>query len=141
MTMGPRVIARLAVLLAGLALLFVIGHNWPRDQTVHYVLGDASPRVEELRVRYGAAARPSEARDRPQNQEQNEEADWDREARFQWPPGDAPRVVTHAPRLADGDYMVEIEVVANAERNTVKRHVKLESGGSTSIDLAQAVPR
>ena len=53
--------------------------------------------------------------------------------------------MTHEPRLADGDYTVEIEIVAANlahEKNevVVRKHVTL-SGGATSIQLADAVPR
>ena len=63
-----------------------------------------------------------------------------REATFRYAQGQAPRVVTHLPRLPDGDYTVEIDLVSDSERSTVTRRVTL-AGGSTSIDLAGAVPR
>jgi hypothetical protein len=53
--------------------------------------------------------------------------------------------VTHEPRLPDGDYTVEIEIVAANqahEKNevVVRKHVIL-GGGATSIQLADAVPQ
>ena len=66
--------------------------------------------------------------------------DWTREASFRYAPGQAPRIVTHEPRLPDGDYTVEIDIAASNERATLRRRVTL-GGGSTSIDLSQAVPR
>jgi hypothetical protein len=48
--------------------------------------------------------------------------------------------VTHEPRLADGDYVVEIEILkASHAIVKVKRpHVPL-AGGTTSIDVSEAV--
>ncbi len=71
----------------------------PRSQTVHYVLGDGAPHVVELDARWARGDAPM------------------REASFRYAPGEAPRVVTHEPRLADGDYTVEIEVVAQNDAN------------------------
>jgi hypothetical protein len=122
--MERKRIAQIVILVSGLALFLLLGRELPKDQTVHYVLGDGSARVQEMRVRYA-----------------HRDEDWEREADFEWKPGAAPRIVTHEPRLADGDYTIEIDLVANAERNTVKRHVTLQGGGVTSIELAQAVPR
>jgi hypothetical protein len=48
--------------------------------------------------------------------------------------------VTHVPRLADGDYLVDIDLASGEARATVSRHVTL-SGGATSIDLSGSVPR
>jgi hypothetical protein len=125
--MDSKRIARLLFLVAALvAVLAGAGLKWPRDQTVHYVLGDAAPRVEEVDARWG------EARMAPE--------DWTREATFRYAPGGAPRVVTHEPRLPDGDYTVQIEILASRERNVVTRHVRL-AGGVTSIELAQSVPQ
>jgi hypothetical protein len=126
-----RMIALSAVLLIGL----YFAREWPKDQTVHYVLGDSAPRVEEVDARWAPGIAAT--------------ADWTREASFRYPPGKAPRVVTHEPRLPDGDYTVEIEIVvasanhdAPAQKNevVVRKHVVL-GGGATSIDLADAVPR
>ncbi|MGD0527982.1 MAG: hypothetical protein ABSE49_22805 [Polyangiaceae bacterium] len=128
-----RMLALSAVLLIGL----YFAREWPKDQTVHYVLGDSAPRVEEVDARWAPGIAAT--------------ADWTREASFRYPPGKAPRVVTHEPRLPDGDYTVEIEIVASAANGTgdtpqqknevvVRKHVVLH-GGATSIELADAVPR
>ena len=69
--------------------------------------------------------------------------DWTREAAFRFPVGSAPRIVTHEPRLADGDYVVEIEIQTAPLRNagaTLRRRITLQ-GGTTSIDLSESVPR
>lgn len=122
-----RMIALSAVLLVGL----YFAREWPKDQTVHYVLGSAAPRVEEVDARWAPGIAAT--------------SDWTREASFRYPPGKAPRVVTHEPRLPDGDYTVEIGIVAANEAHeknevVVRKHVIL-GGGATSIQLADAVPR
>jgi len=118
-----------------LAVVLMVGlyfaRQWPKDQTVHYVLGDAAGRVEEVDARWAPGIAATE--------------DWTREASFRYAPGKAPRIVTHEPRLPDGDYTVEIEIVAANEaheRNevVVRKHVIL-GGGATSIQLADAVPK
>jgi hypothetical protein len=126
--MDRKRIARIVLLVAALAVALLLGQKWPKDQTVHYVLGDAASRVEEIDARWGE----SRARD--------EGGKWFREATFRYAQGAAPRVVTHAPRMPDGDYTVELEIVASNAKNVVTRHVRLE-GGVTTIDLAPSVPR
>jgi hypothetical protein len=125
--MDRKRVARLLFLAVGLMLALYLARSWPRDQTVHYVLGDAAPRVEEVDARWMAGASGSSE-------------DWTRQATFHYAAGKAPRIVTHEPRLPDGDYTVEIDIASASERSTVRRHVTL-SGGATSIELAGAVPR
>jgi hypothetical protein len=127
--MDKKHFARLFVLVAGLgaAVLTGTGARWPSDQSVQYVLGEAAGRVEEVNARWAAG----EAAGAP---------DWTREVTFRYARGEAPPIVAHTPRLPDGDYTVQIEILAANERNTVTRHVRL-SGGLTSIELARAVPR
>jgi hypothetical protein len=125
--MDRKRLLRLLLLGAALVVAMLLARHWPKEQTVHYVLGDGAARVEEVDARW-AAGRSSE--------------DWTREATFRYAPGQAPRIVTHEPRLPDGDYTVEIEIAsASAARNVVRRNVTLSGGGSTSIDLADSVPR
>jgi hypothetical protein len=125
--MDRKRILRLLLLGAGLFIAMLLARHWPKEQTVHYVLGDGASRVEEVEARW-AEGRSSE--------------DWTREATFRYAPGQAPRIVTQEPRLPDGDYTVEIEIAAaDAARNVVRRNVTLTGGGSTSIDLADSVPR
>jgi hypothetical protein len=118
----------LVALAGGLAAALPLTRRWPREQTVHYVLGDAAARVQELDARWGELASGGS------------HDDVDREATFRYAPGQAPRVVTHQPRLADGEYTVEIDLTSGSGRSTVTRRVTL-AGGSTSIDLAGSVPR
>jgi hypothetical protein len=160
--MDAKRLPRLLVLAAALGIALYGARQWaghvPRDQTVHYVLGDGAQRVEEVDARWAAAeTRASRG---------SFDRDWMREASFRYAPGAAPRVVTHEPRMPDGDYDVEIEIVAaHAARNVVaretpdeirgeipddrssvvvRRHVTLNaglSGGVTSIELGDSVPR
>jgi hypothetical protein len=121
-------IGRVLVLVAVVAVYFTLAPRWPKDNVVHVVLGIAAPEVTEMHLRYAAA---------PKNGPMAE--DWTREVTFSFPEGTAPRVVTHEPRLADGDYVVEIEILkASHAIVRVKRRVTLE-GGTTSIDVSEAV--
>jgi hypothetical protein len=123
--MSPRArIARLLVLGAVLVIAVVFAKKWPKDQMVHFMLGDAAPRVEELDARWSPGIASN---------------DWVRESSYRFEAGKAPRVVTNAPRLADGDYTVEIEVKGTGGPTVIRKHVTLE-GGSTTIELAGLVP-
>ena len=125
--MDRKRVLRLLLLAAALAVVMVLGKRWPKEQTVHYILGDAAGRVQEVDARWADGVAVSGD-------------DWTREASFRYAPGQAPRVVTHEPKLPDGDYTVEIDITSASEKNTVRKRVTL-AGGSTSIELAQAVPR
>jgi hypothetical protein len=120
---------RLPLLIAAVVVALTISRHWPVDQELHVVLGDAAPRVLELRVRYASPT--------------GEREDWQREATFFYGPGQAPRVVNHAPKLASGDYDVEIEVGAGTGPSTrssvtVTRHLQLQ-GRPVSVDVSAAV--
>jgi hypothetical protein len=122
--MDRKRLTRLLLLAGGLLLALFLARSWPREQTIHYVLGDAAPRVEEVAARWAA----------------DSTEDWMRQTTFHYAAGKAPRIVTQEPRLPDGDYTVEIEIASASDRSTVRRHVTL-SGGATSIELAGSVPR
>ena len=121
--LAPR--RRYAFLLLALGALafFVLGPKWPQDQSVRIVLGSRAPDVEELRVRY--AERGAE--------------ELVREATFRYPKGGAPRIVSHEPRLPNGDYLVEIDLGFEHGHAETRRMVTL-GGGSTSIDVSQVAP-
>jgi hypothetical protein len=123
-----RRLARFGLPAAALALVVTLAPKWPAPQTVHYVLGSGAARVEEIDARWGTA----DGRGEPE--------DWTHDASFRYAAGRAPRVVTHQPRLPDGDYRVQIEIVSDRDRRVVERRVTL-GGGVTSIDLVTAVPR
>jgi hypothetical protein len=123
---GRRVL-RIPLLVAGLGVALVLSRHWPADQSVHVVLGDGAARTREVRIRY---AELSAGHD-----------DWLREATFHYAPGQAPRIVSHEPRLVSGEYDVEIEVsMADSPEQshtvTATRRVTL-SGGSASIDVSR----
>jgi hypothetical protein len=123
-----RRIARLVVLVAAGAILYTFASRWPHDNVVHVVLGAGAPGVTELDLRYAPAAKNGPMVE-----------DWTREAKFSFPGGSAPRVVTHEPRTADGDYVVEIEILkASHAIVRVQRRVNF-GGGTTSIDVSEAV--
>ena len=116
---GPRRLVPILFLGAGAAVYFSLSPKWPSEQSLHIALGDQAPRVEEVRVRCG------------------EGSDWAREVTFHYAKGHAPRMVSYEPRLANGEYLVEIEVRTDDARvRTEDRRVRLE-GGSTSIDLSR----
>ncbi len=123
-----RLIARIVLVLGLVALYFALRSHWPEDNVVHVVLGAAAPEVEDIQVRYAPASKNGPMVE-----------DWTRETEFRFPGGSAPRVVTHEPRVADGDYVVEIEILkASHAIVRTQRRVTLE-GGTTSIDVSEAV--
>ena len=141
----PKRRATLLVLaVAGAGVYFYLAPSLPKDHTVHFVLGDSAPRVIELDVRYaltpGAAQTDRGGESQPAESTTGTAEDWTREATFRFSEGNAPRIVTHEPRLAEGDYLVEVDVHTPSARASIRRRVPLR-GGSTSIDLAEAVPR
>jgi hypothetical protein len=126
-----RRIAFAIAIVAALAVYSTLTSRWPKDQVLHIVLGDAAPRVEEVRVRYAENAKGS-----GENGRSGE--DWTREASFRYALNSAPRVVTHEPRLPDGDYVLEIDLVSPKGVATVRRKIALQ-GGTTSIDVSGEV--
>jgi hypothetical protein len=119
--MRKRILGLLVVAIAIVAVYTYLGSKMPKDQVVHLVLGSAAPLVTEVVVRY-----------RPER-----ETEWAREVRFEYTKGTAPRIVTHEARLADGDYLVEIDVARGSAHTVVERNVKL--GGTTSIELERVL--
>ena len=101
----------------------------PTDQTIHYVLGNEASRVEELDARWD----DNPSADGPR--------DWVREAKYRYQPGTAPRIITHEPRLRNGDYLVELEVALAGplpSRAVLHKHIHL-TGGVTYIDVGSSV--
>lgn len=121
----------------GLGAVFYLSPGVPRDQTVEIVLGDRAAKVRALELHYASAsAAPTETLD----------GDWTREASFRYGQGvSPPRVVHHELRLPDGDYVVAIDLFVGigdaTEKTTLVRNVRLDAGGSTSIDVAEAIAR
>src|SRR5580698_11577947 len=115
---GER-LAPLVLLGAALLATLTLPRTWPRDQTIHYVLGDRAGHVERVDAHWAAETDPGESL---------------REVSFRYAPGTAPRVVTHEPRLSNGDYTVDVDIVADGRPTRYVRRVML-GGGVTSIDL------
>ena len=93
----------------------------PRDQHLKLVLGASSEQVTGLEIQYVAG-----------------DGDVARAARMAFEPGGAPRVVSHEPQLADGDYRLQIDVDTREGRRSTERRVTL-GGGTTQVDLAGVI--
>jgi hypothetical protein len=124
MLTGSRAATSVILLVAAVVVFALLGPKWPKDQSLRFVLGDAAARVEEISVRYAPL---------------NDAEDWTREASFRYAAGQAPRIVSHDVRLADGDYVVEIELATKKSRVLLTRRVTLVSG-TTKLDLTEGVP-
>ena len=104
-----------------LGLYFLFAPRLPKDQTVEIVLGDAAPKVTEVRLSY----------DDPSH-------DWASEIDLSFEGKAAPRVVHHEPHMPDGDYKLSIDVSGHDHVAHVERNVSLH-GGTTSVDVSQAI--
>lgn len=115
------------LLLVGVAVaaFLLFGPKLPREQPLRVSLGENAPSVREIVLRY-----------RPSSGDLTD--DVLREVSFRFPKGDAPRLLRHEPRLVDGEYVLEIEVVTNQARATIKRDVGF-FGGASSIDIGSAI--
>jgi hypothetical protein len=154
--MGRLRSGRALALAPALALGLWLLSRAPANQTVHYVLGEAAPLIEELDVRWredelgGARGGPPSAplvdrgaRGGPPSAPLVDPSDDEsiREVSYRFAAGTAPRIVTHEPRLSNGDYSVEIEVVlasSDHSRTLVSKRVQL-TGGVLSINVGSAV--
>lgn len=116
-----RSLLKLGVLAAGLLAAGYFGAKAPRDQHVKLVLGPSADRVTGLEIQYIAA-----------------EGDLARVARMAFEPGSTPRVVSHEPHLADGDYGLRIDIDTREGRRSTERRVTL-GGGTTQVDLAGVI--
>ena len=112
---------KLGVLAAGLLVAGYFGAKTPRDQHVKLVLGASSDQVTGLEIQYISA-----------------DGDLARAARMAFEPGGPPRVVSHEPHLADGDYGLRIEIDTREGRRSTERRVTL-GGGTTQVDLAGVI--
>ena len=90
----------------------------PRDQHLSVVLGASADQVTQVEIQY-----------------MHVDGDLAQDVRMTFEPGRAPRVISHAPKLGDGDYRVRIDVDTTREgRRSVERRVTL-GGGTTQVDL------
>jgi hypothetical protein len=107
---------------AGGLLFLSLAPSWPKEQRLRLTLGDRAPRVEEVRVRCGAAGTKDT---------------WATEVMFHYAKGQAPRIVSYEPRLKSGEYLVEVEVETDDARvQTTDRRVRLD-GSTVSFDLSR----
>jgi hypothetical protein len=123
-----RLATRLLFLAAGIGIAILLGKKWPQQQTVHFVLGDASARVTELEVHYARIESGAKRGD-----------SFDVGATFPFGSRGAPRIVTHEPKLAEGDYTVAIEIATAGDRAILERRITLD-GHVVSVDVERAVP-
>jgi hypothetical protein len=127
-----RRFARLLLLVGAVAIGLSLSRQWPKDRLIHVVLGDAASEVVAVRLRYTGVG----------------DREPDREVTFRYAPGHAPRIVSHEPRLATGDYDVDIEVGLTVTSETseqneqneihLRRRVHLEDS-AVQIDVASAL--
>jgi hypothetical protein len=118
-----RRLVPLALLLGGGLVAAYFATQAPKEQHVRYVLGDGAALVTGLSVEYvegGAVLR---------------------DVRLPLPSdrgGAAPRIVSHEPSLADGAYLLRIDIDTREGRRSVERRVTL-GGGTTSVDLTDVL--
>ena len=106
---------------SGALIAAYLASKSPRDQHLRLVLGPQAAEVTGVEIQYVA-----------------EDGDVACDARMTFAPGEAPRVVSHEPQLADGDYRVRIDLDTREGRRTVERRVTL-GGGTTQVDLTTAL--
>lgn len=115
-----RLLPLLVLAAGGLVAAFLASRS-PRDQHLQLVLGRAANLITGLELQYVS-----------------EDGEVARDVRMAFSDGQAPRVVAHEPKLADGTYRVRIELETREGRRTVERQVTLR-GGTTQVDLASVV--
>jgi hypothetical protein len=107
---------------AGLLTAAYFAGKTPRDQHVKLVLGSSAAQVTGLEIQYVAV-----------------DGDLARATRMTFEPtAGAPRVVSHDPELADGDYGLRIDLDTREGRRSTERRVTL-GGGTTQVDLAGVI--
>ena len=111
------------VLGGGALIAAYLASKSPRDQHLRLVLGPHAADVTGVEIQYLAA-----------------DGDLARDARMTFAAGQAPRIVSHEPQLADGDYRLRIDLDTREGRRTVERRVTL-GGGTTQLDLSPVLDR
>jgi hypothetical protein len=115
-------------LVAGLVVLLSALPHFPHEQTLRIDLGDSSKITKALTLRWGP--KPKQPTANPSIE------DWTGEVTFQYGKNAAPRVVQQEARLADGDYVVEIELITERGGAVVTRKNVALTGGTTTIDVS-----
>lgn len=119
--MTKRRIGSLVFLVVGLGIAFYLGQNGPQEQHVHIILGGTAPDVTGVELQYAAM-----------------NGDIANETSFHYAPGQAPRIVSHEPKLPRGDYDLKVDIGVATDAGagrSVQRRVTL-NGGSTQLDLS-----
>lgn len=109
------------VLGAGALIAGYLSSKSPRDQHLRLVLGPRAAEVTGLEVQYVA-----------------EDGDLARDARMTFVAGETPRIVSHEPQLADGEYRLRIDLDTREGRRSVERRVTL-GGGTTQVDVTNVL--
>lgn len=125
--MTKKRLVYLGLLIAAVGIFLVMSRVWPREQTIHVILGEAAPRVEEVELSFipAGAAEDDDSRAR--------------RISLHYPAHDAPQAITQAPKLANGDWLIELAVMVPGDSIVVHRRLKLE-GGVVTLDVAHQVP-
>ncbi|MEO8875090.1 MAG: hypothetical protein ABI461_05840 [Polyangiaceae bacterium] len=135
---GKKWHVRVLVVAAVVAILALVP-RLPHEQTLHVDLGDSAPDVEALTIRWTSSAALKDADEKAGKHGETSIEDWTGEVTFRYEKNKAPRVVQHKARLADGEYVVEIELNAEAG-GAVTRKVVALGGGTTTIDVSGSLP-
>ena len=104
-----------------LGLYFLFAPRLPREQVVEVVLGDAAPKVTEVRLAYDDSSH-----------------DWSSEVDLSFEGKPAPRVVHHESQMPDGAYKLTIDVTGRDRGTHLERNVTL-AGGTISVDVSEAI--
>ena len=115
------------LLVGALVLLLSAVPHFPHEQTLRIDLGDSSKIATALTLRW--APKTKEPSANPSIE------DWTGEVTFRYEKNSAPRVVQEETRMADGDYVVEIELITERGGAVTRRNVSL-GGGATTVDVS-----
>ena len=109
------------VLGAGALIAAYLSSKSPRDQHLRLILGPRADQVTGVELQYVA-----------------EDGEVARDARMTFGAGQAPRIVSHEPQLADGDYRLRIDLDTREGRRSIERRVTL-GGGTTQVDVTSVL--
>ncbi|MFO0741184.1 MAG: hypothetical protein U0270_35115 [Labilithrix sp.] len=119
-----RRIGSLVFLAFGLGVAMWLGQNGPQEQHVHVILNERAPIVTGVSLQYVGA-----------------NGDVANETSFHYRPGQAPRIVSHDPRIPSGEYRLRVDVDTTQadspdSRKSVEKQVTLK-GGSAQVDVSR----
>lgn len=116
---GRRRIGSLVFLAFGLGVAMWLSQNGPQEQHVHVILNERAPTVTGVSLQYVAS-----------------NGDVANETSFRYAPGQAPRIVSHDPKIPSGDYQLKVDVDLGDSRKSVEKQVTLK-GGSAQVDVSR----